>query len=484
MSPSSVLDAVVVGSGPNGLAAAITLARAGRSVVVLEAADEPGGATRSAPLVGEGYVNDLGSAIHPLARLSPFFRTLDLEQHGLRWITPPAAVAHPLDGGGAAIAWNDLERTAAGLGADGPAYRRLYAPLVTRIDDLLDLVLGPLLRLPRHPLLAASFGVRAAIPATRFASRTFSTDAARALFAGHAGHAIMPLSRPLTSSFGLLFGATAHSAGWPFPRGGAAALAHALVACLRAHGGEVRTGVAVRSLHDLPPARQVIFDLTPLQVLSIAGTALSPRYRRMLAGFRYGPSVFKIDYALRAPIPWANPDVARSATVHVGGTLAEIAASEAALGRAAHPDRPFLILAQHTLFDPSRAPEGRHTCWVYCHVPNGSTIDMTERIESQIERFAPGFRDVIERRVASGPRDLEAWNANLVGGDIAGGSVTGTQIVLRPGLRANPYRTSDPRVFIGSASTPPGAGVHGMAGHHAARTALRAAGTPHAATAV
>jgi phytoene dehydrogenase-like protein len=465
-------DAVVVGSGPNGLAAAITLAQAGRSVLVLEAEPEPGGAMRSASLVGEGYVNDLGSAIHPLGRASPFLAGLDLARHGLEWVTPPAAVGHPLDGGRAAIAWTDLERTVQGLGADGPAYRALAEPLVERFDDLLDLVLRPVLRLPRHPVLAARFGLQAILPASLLARRRFDGDLARALFAGHAAHSVLPLSRPLTASFGLLFAATAHAVGWPFPRGGARALADAMVAELRALGGEVRTGHRVTSLADIPPADRVVLALTPIQVLAITGAHFPPRYRAALGRFRYGPAVFKLDYALSEPIPWTDPDLHQTACVHVGGTLEEVEASESAVARGRHADRPFLILAQHTLFDPSRAPAGRHTCWVYCHVPNGSTEDRTPAIETQIERFAPGFRDVVLARHASGPADLEAWDANLVGGDVGGGSLGGTQLIARPTLSLSPYATPDPRIFIGSASTPPGGGVHGMAGHQAALAAL------------
>ncbi len=466
-------DAVVVGSGPNGLAAAITFARAGRSVLVLEAADEPGGAMRSAPLVGEGYVNDLGSAIHPLGRASPFMASLGLEAHGLEWITPPAAVGQPLDGGRAAVAWNDLDRTVAGLGADGAAYRAMAQPLIDGFDKLMDLSLRPLLRIPRHPLFAARFGLQAIQPATFLAGRRFATDEARALFAGHAAHSVLPLDRPFTASFGLMFAAMPHVVGWPFPRGGASSLAAAMVAELQSLGGEVQTGVTVRSMDDIPPADRVVLSLTPLQVLQITGNHFPSSYRRSLAGFRYGPAVFKLDYALSDPIPWTNPDLHATACVHVGGTMAEVAASEAAVGRGQHADRPFLILAQHTPFDPSRAPAGKHTCWVYCHVPNGSTVDMTQRIEAQIERFAPGFRDTIEARYTSGPAVLESWDANLVGGDIGGGSLGGTQLLARPRLQRSPYTTPDPRIFIGSASTTPGGGVHGMGGHQAALAALR-----------
>ncbi|MGI9016213.1 MAG: phytoene desaturase family protein [Euzebya sp.] len=466
-------DAVVVGAGPNGLAAAITLAQAGRQVLVLEGQAEAGGATRSAPLVGDGFVNDLGSAIHPLGRASPFFSTLGLEDHGLSWVIPPAAMGHPLDGGRAVMAWNDLDRTVQGLGVDGPAYRAMTQPLIDGFDKLLDLSLRPLWRIPRHPLFAAGFGMKAVQPASVYARRTFVEEPARALFAGHAAHAVLPLNRPFTASFGLLFSATAHTVGWPFPRGGAASLAAALIAKLESLGGRIQTGHPVRSLADLPEADTVIFTLTPIQVLQITGGHFPARYRAGLARFRYGPAVFKLDYALSGPIPWTNPDLMQTASVHVGGSMDEVAQSEAAVGRGRHADRPFMILAQHTLFDPSRAPEGKHTCWVYCHVPNGSTVDMTARIEAQIERFAPGFRDLIIGRHRSDAATLQRWNANLIGGDIGGGSFSGTQLLARPRLQRSPYTTPDPRMFIGSASTWPGGGVHGMAGYQAALAALR-----------
>jgi phytoene dehydrogenase-like protein len=466
-------DAVVIGSGPNGLAAAITLAQAGRSVLVLEAADEAGGAMRSAPLVGPGYVNDLGSAIQPLGKASPYLRTLDLESHGLRWITPPAAVGQPLDGGRAAVAWNDLDRTVEGLGADGPAYRSLAQPLIEGFDELLDLSLKPLLRIPRNPVFAARFGLKAILPATVLADRTFDGDEAKALLAGHAAHSVLPLSRPLTSSFALMFAAMPHVVGWPFPEGGAASLAGAMVAKLRSLGGEVRTGHPVRALADIPPADRVIFALTPIQVLQITGAHFPSRFRSVLGRFRYGPAVFKLDMALDGPIPWTNPDLAQTACVHIGGTIAEVAASEADVAAGRHPERPFLILAQHSGFDPTRAPEGKHTCWVYCHVPNGSTVDMTDPILRQIERFAPGFRDRILATHTSAPADLQAGNANLIGGDIGGGSLGGLQLIARPRLSLDPYATPDPRMFLGSASTPPGGGVHGMGGHQAALSALR-----------
>ena len=466
------VDAVVVGSGPNGLAAAITLARAGRSVAVLEANDTVGGALRSAELTRPGFVHDLGSSIHPYAVASPFLRTLPLEDHGLGWVTPPASAAHPLDDGRAAVAWHDLDRTVEGLGDDGEAYRRLVGSYVERIEDLVDLGLHPPLRVPRHPLFAARFALTGARSAVRLARGRFADEPARALFAGHAAHSCLPLDRFLTASFGVLFAASSHAAGWPFPAGGAQSLTDALVAHLRSLGGEVRTGVRVADLGDLPERRVTILALTPRQILAVAGDRLASRYRRRLGAFRYGPAAFKVDYALDGPVPWTNADAASAATVHVGGTMDEVAESEAAVGAGRVAPRPFVLTAQHTLFDPSRAPDGQHTFWAYCHVPNGYDRDVSDRIDAQIERFAPGFRDRIIGRHVTPPADLEAMNANLVGGDLGGGSLEGRQLLFRPVLTRSPYDTSDPSIFIGSASTSPGGGVHGMGGHLAAQRAL------------
>ena len=466
------VDVAVVGSGPNGLAAAITVARAGRSVVVLEAADEVGGATRSAPLVGPGYVNDVGSAIHPMAHASPFLQTIPWSEHGLEWIVPPAAVAHPLDGGRAAISWNDLNRTVADLGPDAKTWRSMFGPLVRRFDELAAFALGPPIHgAVRHPLTAARLATQLAAPATLVARR-LETDRARALFAGHAAHAIVPLNRPLSGGFGFLFGASAHAVGWPFPRGGASEIARVLVEVLEGLGGRVVTGYPVAGLADLPPAGAVVFALTPRQVADIVGEGFSTRTRRRLRRFRFGPGACKLDLALSEPIPWANPEVARVGTVHLGGSFEEIAEAEAEVARGRHSRRPYVLLAQHTLFDPSRAPAGRHTAWAYCHVPNGSTIDVSATIEAQIERFAPGFGETVVSRHVSLPAALEAGNANLVGGDIGGGSYGGLQSLFRPGIRIDPYGTAVERFFIGSASTSPGGGVHGMAGHLAAERAL------------
>ena len=466
-------DAVVVGSGPNGLAAAITMARAGRSVLVLEAREAIGGGCRSAELTLPGFVHDVCSAIHPLGLGSPFFKTLPLGDHGLEWIHPPAPVAHPLDDGTAVVIERSVEETAAGLGPDAAAYRRLMGPLSAEWDALAPELLAPL-HLPRHPLAMARFGLMAVRSASGFAQARFRGERARAVFAGIAGHSILPLERTATAAIGLVLGALTHAVGWPLPRGGSRRIADALAAHLRSLGGEIRTGSPVESLDSLPPARAVLCDVTPRQLLKLAGDRLRGRYRRGLERYRYGPAAFKLDFALSGPIPWKAAECARAATVHLGGTLDEIAASEAAVGRGEHPDRPFVLLVQPSLFDASRAPAGRHTAWAYCHVPNGSTFDMRARIEAQIERFAPGFGDLVLARSVLTPARLQELNANYVGGDINGGAQDLGQMFTRPVARIVPYSTPVRGLYICSSSTPPGGGVHGMCGHHAARAALRA----------
>ena len=468
-------DAVVVGAGPNGLAAAITLARAGRSVLVREAQETIGGGCRSSELTLPGFVHDVCSAIHPLAAASPFFRSLPLAQHGLEFVEPPAPLAHPLDDGSAVVVERSLDETARRLGADGAAYRRLLGASTSAWPDLESDMLGPLLRVPRHPVRLARFGLDALRPARSLAERSFEGEAARAMFAGVSAHSILRLEQPASASFGLVLLTLAHVAGWPFPRGGSQRIVDALVAYLRSLGGAIETGAPVSSLRELPPARDVLLDLTPRQVLAVAGDRLPPRYRRALRRYRYGPAAFKVDYALAAPVPWTAADCGRAATVHVGGTLDEISASERAVWRGAPPERPFVLVAQQSLFDPTRAPEGKHTLWAYCHVPNGSTFDMTERIEQQLERFAPGFRDVVLARAVRTPAENERENANLVGGDINGGVQDLRQLLARPVLRPAPYRTPLRGVYVCSASTPPGGGVHGMCGYNAARLALHAA---------
>lgn len=465
-------DAVVVGSGPNGLAAAIMLARAGRSVLVIEAAETVGGGMRTAELTLPGFRHDVCSAIHPLAAGSPFLRTLPLDEHGLEWIHPPAPLAHPFDDGTAALLERSPETTGASLGEDADAYRRLLEPLVDRADVLLEQLLGPL-RPPRHPLALARFGVSALLPATRLARRRFAGAHARGLFAGLAAHAILPLSRPPTGAVGLIFAICGHAYGWPLPRGGSQSVADALASYLRSLGGEIECGRTVESLSELRAARTVLLDVTPRQLLALAGDSLPASYRRRLGRYRYGPGVFKLDLALDGPIPWQAPGCERAGTVHLGGTLEEIAAAEAAVAEGGHPDRPYVLLAQQSLFDLDRAPAGKHTAWAYCHVPNGSQVDMAARIEAQIERFAPGFSDRILERHTFGPAELERYNANYVGGDIAGGAQELRQLFTRPVARLDPYSTPIEGTFLCSSSTPPGAGVHGMCGYYAARSALR-----------
>jgi phytoene dehydrogenase-like protein len=467
-------DAVVVGAGPNGLAAALTLARAKRSVLVLEAAPTVGGGTRTAELTLPGFRHDICSAIHPLGVGSPFFRTVPLADHGVEWIEPPLAVAHPLDDGTAGVVARSLDETARALGSDGAAWRRLFGPLARHWDDLAPALLGPVLRVPRHPLMMAGFGLRAVWPAATLARTLLRTEKARALFAGLAAHAILHLERPLTAAFGLVLGMTAHAVGWPLPRGGSQTIADALAALVRSHGGEIVTDAPVTTLADLPPSRVALFDVTPRQLVAIAGERLPARYRRRLEGYRYGPGVFKVDAALSGPVPWRARECAQAGTVHVGGTLSEIAAAEAAVWRGEHPERPFVLVAQQSLFDPTRAPAGKHTLWAYCHVPNGSTVDMTDPILEQVERFAPGFRDRILALSVFGPTAIERYNANYVGGDIAGGANVVDQTFGRPAWRLDPYATPAPGLYLCSSSTPPGGGVHGMCGLLAAQSALKA----------
>ncbi len=471
------LDAIVVGAGPNGLAAAITLARAGRSVRLVEAEPTVGGGCRSAELTLPGFVHDVCSAVHPMGRSSPFFAGLPLERHGLRWLEPEVQLAHPLDDG-SALALRDLEATARRLGPDARAYRDLVGPAARDWDVVFGDLAGPfhVPRTARKLWIAARFGLRAIQPATLLARR-FRTPAARALLAGCAAHSMLSLSEPLSGAFGLVFLASTHAAGWPVVAGGSQRLADALAAYLRELGGEIATGVRVESLDALPPHRALLLDLTPKQVLALAGDRLrrhrgGGRYVRGLRQFRYGPGVFKLDLALDGPIPWRDPEVGRAATVHLGGTLEEIAAAEAAVAQGRVPDRPFVLLAQPTVIDPSRAPPGRHTVWAYCHVPNGSPADMTGRILEQIERCAPGFRDRILAVAALSPAELERYDPNYVGGDIAGGRADLGQFFTRPVARLDPYRTPDPAIFLCSSSTPPGGGVHGLCGWYAARSAL------------
>ena len=465
-------DGVVVGSGPNGLAAAIELARNDRSVLVLEQAPTLGGGLRSAEVTLPGYVHDICAAVVPLTVGSPFLRTLPLADFGLELAYSEHALAHPLDDGTAVVLDRSVERTAAGLGADGASYMRLMQPLVRTSREVIDHVLGPL-HLPRHPLALARFGAVGLLPATVLAHIAFRGARAQALLAGMSAHAILPLERPITAAFGLIMGMLGHTVGWPIVRGGSHRLAEALVGYLAALGGELRPNAGVTALDELPDSRVAVLDLTPRQALAVGGTRWRAGYRRQLARYRYGPGVCKVDWALDAPVPWTAPACRSSTSVHLGGTLAEIASGEAAVWRGEHPARPFVIFVQPTVVDPTRAPAGRHTAWAYCHVPNGSRRDMTAEIEAQVERFAPGFTArILARKTMTAP-EMAAYNPNYVGGDINGGVQDLLQLWTRPVARPVPYSTPDPRVFLCSSSTPPGGGVHGMCGFHAARAALR-----------
>jgi phytoene dehydrogenase-like protein len=466
-------DAIVVGSGPNGLAAAITLARAGRSVHVYEAAATIGGGTRTEELTLPGFRHDVCSTIMPLTLASPFFRSIDLAARGIEIVHPDAPLGHALDDGRAAMIERSIGDTAAGLGRDGPAWRRLFGPLVADADKLGSELLRPVLHTPRHPIALARFGVPALLPATMLGRLAFRDAPARALLAGLAAHSMVDLHRPLSVSFGLVLGLYAHAAGWPMIRGGSAAVADGLAAELRALGGTIETGRRIGTLAELPAARAVILDTTPRAALAIAGGRLPSRTRRAYERFRFGSGVFKVDWALDGPVPWRAPELRRAATVHLGGTLAEVAAAERSVARGGHPERPFVLFVQYSPWDASRAPAGRTTAWAYCHVPARSTVDMTERIEAQVERFAPGFRDRVLARATRGPATLEADNANYVGGDINGGIEDIRQLVLRPGPFRDPYGTGAPGLYLCSSSTPPGGGVHGMSGYLAARSALR-----------
>jgi phytoene dehydrogenase-like protein len=462
------LDAVVVGSGPNGLAAALTLARAGLAVHVIEGAVVPGGGCRTAELTLPGFRHDICSSVHPMLVSAPFFRGW----RDVRICEPEVEWAHPLDGGHAAAVVRSLAATAQRLDGDAAAYERLVMPLVDDADAIVPSLLAPLRAPPRHPIALARFASHGILPAARLAQR-FRGPGARALVAGAAAHAMLPLTTPLTGAYSLLFSVLAHTGGWPIVEGGSERITEALVAELAELGGTVETGRWVRSLAELPPAHAVLLDVTPRQLLEIAGDRLPARARRAFRRFRYGPGVCKVDWALSGPVPWAADACRRAGTVHVGGTLEEVARAEADVAAGRHPDRPFCIVAQASVVDPTRAPAGHATLWGYCHVPNGSTVDMTERIEAQIERFAPGFRDLVLARATRTAAEVADHNPNDVGGDINGGAATLRQTLFRPTARWDPYRTGIPGVYLCSSSTPPGGGVHGMCGMHAAQTALR-----------
>jgi phytoene dehydrogenase-like protein len=466
-------DAVVVGSGPNGLAAAITLARAGRSVQVLEAAETIGGGARSAELTLPGFVHDVCSTIHPFAVASPFFRMLPLAEHGLTYCHPSAPLAHPFDDGTAAVLERSVVDTARSLDrCDGAAYARLMGPSAGLARRLIGEPFGTL-RALRHPIALARFGLLAARSAAGVATTTFAGERARGLLAGLGAHAMLPLEQTPSGGFGLVLGLLGHVVGWPVARGGSQRLSDALASYLRSLGGTIASGRRVDRLGDLPPARAALFEVAPRELLRVAGPRLPAGYRRQLERFRHGPGVFKVDWALDGPIPGAAAACRRAGTLHLGGTLAEIAAAERAVARGEHPERPFVLLAQQSLFDPTRAPAGRHTAYAYCHVPNGSTIDMVERIEGQVERFAPGFRERVLARSARSPVAIEGYNSSYVGGDILGGLNSYRQLFARPAARLVPYSTPLKGVYLCSASTPPGGGVHGLCGFLAAQAVLR-----------
>ena len=468
-------DAIVIGSGPNGLCAAIELARAGLSVLVREGAPTVGGSCRSAELTLPGFIHDVCATVQALAVSSPVLKSIPLAAHGLELVEPPAPLAHPLDDGTAAVLERSVDKTADSLGPDGPAYRRLIGPLAGGWDALAPDLLAPL-GLPRHPLMMARFGLRAVRPARTLAESWFRGEPAKALFAGLAAHSIAPLEWSGTAAFGLVLGASAHAGGWPFARGGSQRVSDALASYFRSIGGTIETNAPVANINDLPPARAVLCDLTPRQLLKVAGQNFPNKYHQALERFRYGPGVYKVDWSLDGPIPWRAPGCARAGTAHLGGTFDEIAAAERAPWRGEHAERPFVLLAQQTPWDPTRAPPGKHTAWAYCHVPNGSTVDMTDRIEAQVERFAPGFRDRVLARSTMTCAAMERHNPNLVGGDITGGANVFSQLFARPVARVNPYATPAKGIYICSASTPPGAGIHGMCGYWAARSALRLIG--------
>ena len=465
-------DAVVVGSGPNGLAAAITMARAGCSVLVYEANAAIGGGARSDELTLPGFVHDVCSAVHPLAAGSPFFKTLPLERFGLEWIQPDIPLAHPLDDGAAASLHKDPHLTAEQFGRDSRAYSRLMQPLVSNWENLATELLQPMLHLPRHPIALMRFGIPAICPATVLAKFLFKDEPARALFAGIAAHSFLPLEAPVSSAFALVLGLAGHAVGWPIPRGGSQQISNALAGYLRELGGNIEVNRRIENLRDLPRSRVILLDVSAWEFLRIAGQQLPPRYRRQLQSFRHGPGVFKIDYALSERVPWKAEECHRAGTIHLGGTINEIAAAERELSLGKIPARPFVLVAQQSLFDETRAPRGRHTLWAYCHVPFNCGADMSDQIESQIERFAPGFRDCVLARHTIAAADFGRSNPNLQGGDINGGAANLTQLIARPILSPTPYRTPLRGVYLCSASTPPGGGVHGMCGYHAARAAL------------
>ncbi|MCE6992245.1 NAD(P)/FAD-dependent oxidoreductase [Dyadobacter sp. CY323] len=464
-------DAIIVGSGPNGLAAGITLQQAGLSVLIVEGKSTIGGGMRSAELTLPGYVHDVCSAVHPMALLSPFFKSMPLKEFGLEFVQPTYAAAHPFDDGSVAVLQQNVEETAVGLGADASAYRDFMAPLVADIPALLPFLLGPF-KFPEHPFLLSKFGLKA-LPSAVWTARRFQTKEARGLWAGMAAHAIQPLQNVATSAFGIMLMAAAHVNGWPIPKGGSQMIANALTDYFRSLGGQITTDFYVDNLDKLPPAKVVLMDVTPRQLVKIAGNKLTSAYRSQLESYRYGMGVFKVDWALDGPIPFTSKECKCAGTVHLGNTLEEIVRYEKGISVGKHSDKPFVLVAQQSLFDNSRAPEGKHTAWAYCHVPHGSQQDMTAAIEGQVERYAPGFKDLIREKHTMNTSEMEAYNPNYIGGDINGGIQDVFQLYSRPVLSVSPYRTSAKDIYLCSSSTPPGGGVHGMCGYHAARQVLK-----------
>jgi phytoene dehydrogenase-like protein len=469
----SSYDAIIIGSGPNGLSAAIHLARNGLSVLIIEAHSTVGGGTRSAELTLPGFIHDICAAVLPLSLNSPFFKTLPLDQFGVKWIHSPVPLAHPLDNSKSALVYRSIEETARSLGGDGNAYRRLYEPILHSWDQIGADLLGPLRVPPKHPIESARFSLQALQPATVLAKRYFRQEQAQAIFAGMAAHSIMPLEKVATSAFGLVTNLMAHTVGWPLVKGGTQQLANGLAAYFISLGGEIVTDLKVNSLEDLPPAMAFLFDTAPSQMVKIVGDRLPEHYRRQIRRYRHGPGVFKMDFALDSPVPWSAQENKLAVALHIGGTLEEIAYSERMIWKGKHVERPFIILAQPSLFDAIRAPEGKHTVWAYCHVPNGSTTDCSEAIETQIERFAPGFRERILARSTYTAAQMEAYNPNYIGGDINCGVQDLQQMFTRPVLRLNPYTTPAKNVFLCSSATPPGGGVHGLCGLYAAQNVLK-----------
>jgi phytoene dehydrogenase-like protein len=466
-----MFDVAVIGAGPNGLAAAVVLQKAKRSVIVFERSDTVGGAATTKELTLPGFRHDLGAGVHPLGATSPLFQSLPLERHGLRWVRPEIPLAHPLDGGRAALLHHSVDSTSEHLEEDGPRYRRLVGRLARNWDLIADAVFGPILRIPSHPFALAGLGLRGLVPAG-IAQTRLHTDRARALLAGLAAHAPMPLAKAGNTAVALVLAALAHVSGWPIAKGGSQTIVDALAAVLQEAEGTIETGRAITKLTSIPPTRQILFDTGPRAMAAIAGNRMSPRARRAYQRYGHGPGSFKVDFALDGPVPWESPECRKAGTLHVGGTAEEIAAAELAAWHGQSTKKPFVIVSQPTVADPSRAPLGKHVLWAHCHVPAGSAVDMTEVIERQIERFAPGFRDLILGRHVMGPAQLETWNPNLVKGDIAGGRTDRLRMLLRPMLAIDPY-SAGPGLYLCSSATPPGPGVHGMSGYHAARAALR-----------